>query len=79
MQDTTTMGNVEVLSVLDMYSPGRPVDFFFPDVPKEAWGPYREAQLDENGEIAPVPAGRPALSRADHHDRYGHGARSPCE
>ena len=35
-----------------MYSPGRPVDFFFPDVPKEAWGPYREAQLDENGEIA---------------------------
>ena len=52
MQDTTTMGNVEVLSVLDMYSPGRPVDFFFPDVPKEAWGPYREAQLDENGEIA---------------------------
>ena len=51
MQEKTRIGNVEVLSVLDMYPPPRPTSFFFPDVSEADWAPYKEAQLNKDGEI----------------------------
>ena len=51
MQERISIGNVEVLAVVDMYPPGRATSFFFPDVPEEAWDPYRDEQLSPTGEI----------------------------
>ena len=51
MQEKISIGNVEVLSVVDMFPPGRATSFFFPDVPENAWDPYREEQLSPAGEI----------------------------
>lgn len=51
MQERVSIGNVDVLAVLDMYPPGRATSFFFPDVPEESWDPYRDEQLNPEGEI----------------------------
>ena len=51
MQERVSIGNIEVLAVLDMYPPGRATSFFFPDVPEESWDPYRDEQLSAEGEI----------------------------
>ena len=51
MQETISIGNVEVLAWVDIYSPGLPTSTVFPDVPEEAWKVYRENQLSPSGEI----------------------------
>jgi glyoxylase-like metal-dependent hydrolase (beta-lactamase superfamily II) len=48
MVDRIKVGNVEIVAVLDMIPPPREPHDFFPDVPDEAWNPYRDEVL-ENG------------------------------
>lgn len=42
MADKVTVGNVEIMAVLDMVPPPRAPEVMFPDVPKEDWGPYQD-------------------------------------
>ena len=51
MQKRISIGDVEVLAVVDMYSAPVATNFFFPDVPDESWEPYRKEQLTPTGEI----------------------------
>ena len=48
MADKLTIGNVEVLALIDMVPPPYETGTFFPQVPNDAWGPY-EADALENG------------------------------
>ncbi len=48
--DRITIGNVEVLAVIDMVPPPRNPEDFFTDVPLDAWGPY-EADHLESGQL----------------------------
>ena len=50
MADSTTIGNVEVLAFIDMVPPPREPGDFFPEVPPEAWEPYKDDHL-EHGRI----------------------------
>ena len=47
MADKITVGNVEIVAVLDMIPPAREPDRFFPDVPLDSWTPYKD--ILENG------------------------------
>ena len=51
MQERISIGNVEILAVVDMYSAPVTTNFFFPDVPEESWEPYQNEQLTTTGEI----------------------------
>ena len=51
MQERLSVGNVEILAVVDMYSAPQVANQFFPDVPEDAWKPYRAEQLSPEGEI----------------------------
>ena len=46
MADRITVGNVEIVAVLDMIPPPREPSDFFPDVSADQWEPYREEVLD---------------------------------
>ena len=50
-QERISIGNVEVLAVVDIYAAPLATSTFFPDVPEEAWEPYRKEQLSPTGEI----------------------------
>ena len=50
MADIARIGNVEIVSVLDMVPPPRDPAAFFPDVSKEDWAPY-ESDVLENGQL----------------------------
>ena len=88
MQERISIGNVEVLAVVDMYPPGRATSFFFPDVPEEAWDPYRDEQLSPTGEIVlphggggpirePAGYGESASHRCIDHARFSPGCDQP--
>ena len=47
MADSVTIGNVEILALLDMVPPPYETGEFFPDVPPEAWAPYKADHLEE--------------------------------
>ena len=47
MADTVTVGNVEVLGFIDMIPPPYDPGEFFPDVPPEAWEPYKADHLQD--------------------------------
>ena len=49
MADKITVGNVEIMAVMDMVPPARPPEAMFPEVPREAWGPYEDTL--ENGQF----------------------------
>ncbi len=51
MQEGISIGNVEILSVVDMYSAPQVPSEFFPDVSEDEWGPYRAEQLTPEGAI----------------------------
>ena len=46
MADKVTVGNVEIMAVLDMVPPPRAPEVMFPDVPEEDWGPYQDTLED---------------------------------
>lgn len=50
MADNLTIGNVEVLALIDMVPPPYETGTFFPQVPRDAWGPY-EADVLEDGMV----------------------------
>ena len=50
MADRVTIGNVEVLAFIDMGPPPYNPAEFFPQVPLEAWEPYKSEHL-ENGQL----------------------------
>ena len=50
MGDRVTVGNVEVLVFIDMVPPPYDPGEFFPQVPLDAWEPYRSDTL-ENGRL----------------------------
>lgn len=45
--DRMTIGNVEIVALLDMVPPPYDPQVFFPDVPPEAWEPYGSDHLDD--------------------------------
>jgi glyoxylase-like metal-dependent hydrolase (beta-lactamase superfamily II) len=47
--DKITVGNVEIMAVMDMVPPSRPPEAMFPEIPREAWGPYED--ILENGQF----------------------------
>lgn len=47
MADKITVGNAEIVFVLDMVPPPRAPSDFFPDVLPEAWAPYADDILDK--------------------------------
>ena len=51
MVDKITVGNVSVAVVLDAAPPPFEPNQFYPDVPLQAWEPYKEDHLDENGKF----------------------------
>jgi len=85
MAERVTIGNVELQFLLDVTPPPRDISEFFPEVPAEAWAPYRRDYLDENGNL-PTCYGASVLRSADRivlvdsglgpgpHERFG-GAR----
>ena len=46
MPDRITVGNVEIIGFLDMIPPAYSPTEFFPDVPMEAWEPYKADHLE---------------------------------
>lgn len=46
MADKVTVGNVEIMAVLDMVPPPRAPEVMFPDVPEEDWGQYQDTLED---------------------------------
>ena len=50
MADKISVGNVEIIAVLDMVPPPRDTAVFFPDVTKQDWAPYEDDVL-ENGQL----------------------------
>ena len=48
MVDRIVIGNVEIVSAIDMVPPPREPTVFIPCVPRKAWGPYEDEVL-ENG------------------------------
>lgn len=46
MTDRLTIGNAELVAVLDMVPPPRDPAAFFPDVPMEDWAPYKADVLE---------------------------------
>ena len=51
MVEKINVGNVSISVVFDAAPPPREPDQFFPDVPLEAWEPYKKEHLEENGEF----------------------------
>jgi glyoxylase-like metal-dependent hydrolase (beta-lactamase superfamily II) len=49
MADKITVGNVEIMAVMDMIPPPRPPERMFPDVTGDDWAPYQD--ILENGQI----------------------------
>ena len=47
MAERVTVGNVEIVAVLDMVPPPRDPAAFFTDVPVEDWAPYRSDALED--------------------------------
>jgi glyoxylase-like metal-dependent hydrolase (beta-lactamase superfamily II) len=47
--DKITIGNVEIMAVMDMVPPPRPPEAMFPGVPREDWRPYEDTL--ENGQF----------------------------
>ncbi|MDC0035761.1 MBL fold metallo-hydrolase [Chloroflexi bacterium] len=47
MQEKLKVGDVEIISLMDMIPPPRPPDEFFPDVDQALWEPYKEEVLDK--------------------------------
>ena len=39
MQETISVGNVDIVALLDLVPPARATKDFFPDVPTSAWEP----------------------------------------
>ncbi len=50
MPDQITVGNVQILGLIDMVPPPYDPAEFFPEVPEEAWEPYKADHL-ENGQL----------------------------
>lgn len=46
---TTKIGRIEILAICDFVPPPAPPTEPFPDVPIEAWEPYKESSLTEDG------------------------------
>ncbi|MBI2872687.1 MAG: MBL fold metallo-hydrolase [Chloroflexi bacterium] len=51
MGESVKIGNVEVLSLLDMIPPAYDPKEFMPLVPAEAWAPYRKEFLESDGKL----------------------------
>ncbi|MDP6668136.1 MAG: MBL fold metallo-hydrolase [Dehalococcoidia bacterium] len=49
MATPVTIGDIEVIPVLDLQAPSRDPGAIFTTVPAEAWNPYRSFALDSNG------------------------------
>lgn len=49
MVTTMKIGSLEVTAVVDHVPPPRDVQAIYPDVPADAWDPYREMALDSHG------------------------------
>jgi len=47
MADRVTVGDAEIVAVIDMVPPPGEPSAMFPDVPADAWGPYREEVLTD--------------------------------
>ena len=47
MQEKLQIGNLEVISLMDMVPPPRSPDDFFPDVDIALWDPYKDEVLDK--------------------------------
>ena len=47
MQEKLQIGNLEILSLMDMVPPSRSPEDFFPDVDIAQWEPYRSEGLDK--------------------------------
>ncbi len=47
----TRIGRIEVVAICDFLPPPAPPDQSFPDVPLEAWEPYRESSLRPDGQL----------------------------
>ena len=47
MQEKLQIGNLEILSLMDMVPPSRSPEDFFPDVDIALWEPYRSEILDK--------------------------------
>lgn len=50
MSDRIRVGDVEIITLLDLDAPPREPTQFYPDVPPESWDKYKE-YLDENGKF----------------------------
>ena len=46
MQESITVGNVEIIALIDMVPPPRQPKDFFPDVQSGLWEPYRDDVLE---------------------------------
>tara|TARA_B100001013_G_C24607121_1_gene441525 strand:- start:337 stop:1176 length:840 start_codon:yes stop_codon:yes gene_type:complete len=47
MQETISVGNVDIVALLDLIPPARATEDFFPDVPSSAWEPYKDEVLEK--------------------------------
>lgn len=47
MADRVTVGDAEIIAVIDMVPPPREPSAMFPDVPTDAWDPYLEEVLTD--------------------------------
>ena len=49
MVTTTKIGSLEVTALVDHVPPPRDLQAIYPDVPADAWDPYRDFALDSDG------------------------------
>ena len=47
MPDQIVVGNVQILGLIDMVPPPYDPAEFFPEVPPEAWEPYKSDHLED--------------------------------